>query len=346
MKEAKTDSLVETAPLRGVNLGGWLVLEKWMTPSLFEGTTANDEFTLCQQATKAKAKKITEHRNTFVTRKDFVWLKKNGITAVRLPIGYWLYGNEAPYLSTVDYINEAFLWAKQTGIKILLDIHGAPGSQNGQDHSGRTGSYKWHKNDQNIIKTLDVIDQLARRYKSHPSLLGFELLNEPSKKLPKRVVVPYYQAAYKLIRDVCGSETWVVFSDGFKPKTWQDTLQPPKYRNVFIDTHQYQAFGRKDKKLDLAGHLEKTLKDVPQEIRKMQKYHPVVVGEWSLALDAKSLKGLEGLRLFAALRAYSSAQLIAYENTSAWFYWNYKTEEGGAWSFRDCIEKGLISIAS
>ena len=30
-----------TAPhnhkLRGVNLGGWLVLEKWITPSLFEG---------------------------------------------------------------------------------------------------------------------------------------------------------------------------------------------------------------------------------------------------------------------------------------------------------------------
>lgn len=29
--------------LQGVNLGGWLVLEKWMTPSLFDGTTAADE---------------------------------------------------------------------------------------------------------------------------------------------------------------------------------------------------------------------------------------------------------------------------------------------------------------
>ena len=26
--------------LRGVNLGGWLVLEKWITPSLFEGLQA------------------------------------------------------------------------------------------------------------------------------------------------------------------------------------------------------------------------------------------------------------------------------------------------------------------
>jgi hypothetical protein len=28
---------VATTNLRGVNLGAWLVLEKWMTPRLFEG---------------------------------------------------------------------------------------------------------------------------------------------------------------------------------------------------------------------------------------------------------------------------------------------------------------------
>ena len=32
--------------LKGVNLGGWLVLEKWITPSLFDGTNAVDEFHL------------------------------------------------------------------------------------------------------------------------------------------------------------------------------------------------------------------------------------------------------------------------------------------------------------
>lgn len=26
--------------IKGVNLGNWLVLEKWMNPALFEGTTA------------------------------------------------------------------------------------------------------------------------------------------------------------------------------------------------------------------------------------------------------------------------------------------------------------------
>ena len=43
------------AKLRGVNLGGWLVLEKWMVPSLFEGLAATDETTWCAELGPAAA---------------------------------------------------------------------------------------------------------------------------------------------------------------------------------------------------------------------------------------------------------------------------------------------------
>lgn len=42
MKERK----VKVMQVKGVNLGNWLVLEKWMSPGLFEGTTAEDEHNL------------------------------------------------------------------------------------------------------------------------------------------------------------------------------------------------------------------------------------------------------------------------------------------------------------
>jgi glucan 1,3-beta-glucosidase len=35
--------------LKGVNLGNWLVLEKWMSPQLFAGTSAEDELHLCSE---------------------------------------------------------------------------------------------------------------------------------------------------------------------------------------------------------------------------------------------------------------------------------------------------------
>ena len=41
--------------LRGVNLGGWLVLEKWITPSLFEGLKATDETSYCVELGEAEA---------------------------------------------------------------------------------------------------------------------------------------------------------------------------------------------------------------------------------------------------------------------------------------------------
>ena len=74
----------------------------------------------------------------------------------------------------------------------------------------------------------------------------------------------------------------------------------------------------------------------------MARHHPVLVGEWSAALDEKSLAGLDGPGREVALRAYATGQLAVYEQMAGWFYWSYKTEQGGPWSFRDCVAKGWL----
>lgn len=326
-------------PLYGVNLGGWLVLEKWMTPSLFEGLEASDEYTYCQLSGSDILPRLKKHRDTFITLMDFEWLKAQGVDAVRLPVGYWVFGDEPPYDATIEYVDKAFAWAKETGLKILLDMHGAPGSQNGWDHSGRSGACSWHKDEKNIIKTLNVLTRLTTRYKTHKSLLGIELLNEPRASVPKRKLLKYYEAAYKMIRTECGDDVWVVFSDGFRPHRWKRKLKGRKYVNVYIDTHQYQTFNKKDKQLDLPGHMHKTLVKLPKLLGKMSRRHKVIIGEWSLALDPLSLRDLNSAQIEAARQVYGAAQFMTFASTAAWFYWSYKTEEGGVWSFRDTVEK-------
>lgn len=32
--------------------------------------------------------------------------------------------------------------------------------------------------------------------------------------------------------------------------------------------------------------------------------------------------------------------------TAGWFYWSYKTEQPGQWSFRSQVEAGLIDVVS
>ncbi len=326
--------------MRGVNLGGWLVLEPWMTPSLFAGTGAPDEYIYCRDADKARLDALRTHRQQFITKKDFLWLKSHGIEAVRIPVGYWVFGDIDPYIGTVQYLDEAFEWAEETGLKIALSLHGAPGSQNGEMHSGRAGRVGWHTDRRYRDVTLAVIGKLAERYKNSPQLYGIGLLNEPGKQVPKRALKRFYRSAYWLIRETCGDQVRVIFSDRFQPKRWNYVLHPLLYRNTVIDTHQYQIFTAAGKSMPAADHLRYTVSDVPLILNRMRRHHPVIVGEWSAALDPKSLTGLDDGRRQRAQQAYCQAQVQVYDRMDGWFYWSYKTEQGGAWSFRDCHRRG------
>src|SRR4051794_9924661 len=81
-------------PIRGVNLGGWLILEKWMVPSMFQGLpdTVVDEWTFCKYLGKTEAtSRLTKHWGSYITEKDIVALKNAGINHVRIPFGYWAF---------------------------------------------------------------------------------------------------------------------------------------------------------------------------------------------------------------------------------------------------------------
>ncbi len=330
----------EGRALRGVNLGGWLVLEPWMTPALFAGIDAPDELTYCQKAGKRQLDRLAHHRDQFITKKDFQWLKAHGIGAVRIPVGYWLFGDVDPFAGTVTYLDKAFEWAEATGLKVLISLHGAPGSQNGEMHSGQKGSVAWHSDEANIDMTLDIVKRLAERYHRSPAMLGISLLNEPSTSLPKRTLKRFYRQAHRIIRQQAGKKVWVVFSDGFQPSRWSFVLHRWLYPRTYIDTHQYQIYTQADKAMSVADHLRRTVADVPLVLNRMRRHHPVIVGEWSAALDPLSMTGLDTEETQQAYAAYITAQIQAYDRMDAWFYWNYKTEGGGPWSYRDCYEKG------
>ena len=83
--------------LRGVNLGGWLLLEKWMVPSLFEGLAATDETTWCVELGAAAPGRLRRHWRQFIRREDFAWIAERGLNGVRIPVGHWIFGPDYPY---------------------------------------------------------------------------------------------------------------------------------------------------------------------------------------------------------------------------------------------------------
>jgi glucan 1,3-beta-glucosidase len=70
-----------------------------------------------------------------------------------------------------------------------------------------------------------------------------------------------------------------------------------------------------------------------------------MIGEWSAALPTEAMRDLSKSERQTATRAYLDVQLMVHDTADAWFYWSYKTEGGGNWSYRHCYERGLLPQA-
>lgn len=356
--------------LRGVNLGGWLVLEKWMAPSVFEGLNATDETTYCVELGAVAETRLKHHWQTFITRDDFVWLASIGINAVRIPIGHWIFGANYPYHRTygeyqhpfvvggIDILDKAFVWAEELNLAIILDLHAAPGCQNGFDNGGIKDVCEWHTDESYINHSLWVLEQLAERYQGRLALHGIEVLNEPRWDVDTHLLKKYNIDGYHRIRKYCKPEdVAVVFHDGFRSyKEYMGFMKEPEFDNVVLDIHRYQCFAREDIDADIYQHVTKTVVEWKQEadeiILDMNQW--TYVGEWSLGLDLRvvslwaegpynhALERMDKFQMDVAYRAYASAQLATYEKYLGWFFWSYKTETTPAWCFRDCVNNGWL----
>ena len=167
-----------------------------MTPSVFT-CAASPQLAEIDIATgwgsPANAQAVLErHWDTFITQSDFEFLASIGIHTVRLPIGYWSLGPQycqgTPFESVASvYTNawsrvvNAINMAGQAGIGVLVDLHGAPGSQNGLPHSGISdGHANLFNSSVYQQQTVNVLSYLVQQLASVSNLVGIELLNEPS----------------------------------------------------------------------------------------------------------------------------------------------------------------------
>ena len=150
--------------IRGVNFGNWLVLEKWMSPELFDGIDAEDEVWLNRVMDQPeKEARLKKHRDTYITEKDFKQVADLGLNLIRLPVPFFVFGDREPYIGCIEYVDKAFDWAEKYGVQILVDLHTVPRSQKGYDNGGITGVWKRGKNPEEVEFALTVLGRLAQR---------------------------------------------------------------------------------------------------------------------------------------------------------------------------------------
>ncbi|KAF9976969.1 hypothetical protein BGZ73_007373 [Actinomortierella ambigua] len=301
-------------PIRGVNLGGWLVLEPFITPSLFEPYVSQgvtDEFTLTKLLGQDKARELLRrHYSTWVTEDTFKRIRDLGLNHVRIPIGFWALGNLAPdepYVPdlALDYLLQGLKWAAKYGLRVMVEIHGAPGSQNGWNHSGHAGKIHWvdgtplgTKNGQ---RTIEYVRQLARMLNEpgfdHVAPI-FGILNEPAIfMLERKNTDRWYKDAFATLRNATGGVgrgPWAVIHDGFLGLSEWEGFMPHSDRLV-LDVHQYLIFDhyliRLPRNKQATFPCEAWAKHMA---RSNEAFGPTLVGEFSSATNdcAKWLNGI------------------------------------------------------
>lgn len=288
-------------PARGVNLGGWLSLEPFITPSLFDYDIRLgivDEYTLSKHlGPRTTATTLEKHYATFVTEQTFKEIRDAGLDHVRIPYSYWAVQtyDDDPYLFRISwrYLLRGIEWARKYGLRVNLDLHALPGSQNGWNHSGRLGPIGWLNGTNgalNAQRSLDVHDRLSKffaqdRYKNIITFYG--LANEPQMvTLSASAVVSWTEEAFKLIR--ANGLTWpkVVFGDGFMGlANWQGLLTG--YPDLILDVHQYVIFNNDliksthQKKINYA--CDDWTQQAEQSLDTSTGYGPTMFAEWSQA---------------------------------------------------------------
>lgn len=333
--------------VRGTNFGNWLVLEKWMKPDLFKASGTEDETWLCRkEAPETVRARLTEHRNTYITEDDFAYVASLGLNMVRLPVPYFVFGDRPPFVGCIEYVDMAMDWAEKYGLKLLLDLHTVPHSQNGYDNGGITGVCKWCKYPDEVEFALTVLERLAERYGKREGLYGIEVLNEPiswivyitapstgkaedkeeakdSGYVPLPFLRDFYTKAYARIRKHMGTDKMVVFHDGFRITAWNKFFRESKFENVALDTHIYIFAMENFVPIRKPWVYKLYLNACMATVRKAQKDVPVIVGEWCIS-NRYAISGETAEIRKARFNEIAKMQLSAWKETAGWFYWNYQ----------------------
>lgn len=367
-----------SSPINGVSLGSWLTVEFFLTPSLFDNTTALTEYSLTSQLGKERSREVLEpHWDNFIQESDFAKMKSWGINFIRLPIGYYtfLLRENDPYVDgQLPYLDRAMEWARKYDIQVVIDLHVVPGWENFNniDEFG----IPWVESSSDIDDTVEVIRRIVGNAteKWEGAVVGIELLNEPVSPfdLPLGLVYDvtlftqqFYTNLYsyytRAMKEIPGDISIVINDYGQgKPDTFNWFLNDSR---VSIDYHYYDI-----SETNLFGS-QPVSEDVPAACINGPAWYGSdprkhIVGEFSgtrsecervLSGFADSLPGCKGANDINSsywtedyrrdTRRYIEAQLDSFEHSgNGWVFWTYRTENRISIDMRDMIEYGMFPL--
>ena len=232
--------------LRGFGLGGWLVPEGYMLHNQawiagFESPTEIENHVIDLIGVDAAEDFWNLYRENYVAQADIDQIAEWGFNHIRVPFHYKQFydstGTETPMGYAI--IDELISWCEPYNMYIILDMHCAPGGQNGGPISDSDGTARLWLEESNKELTIQIWKEIATYYSNNTLIGGYDLINEPV--LPGGVSLEEFKQLYvditNAIREV--DTNHLLFIEG----NWYGTdfagLTPPWDENMSYSFHKY-----------------------------------------------------------------------------------------------------------
>ena len=170
--------------LKGINLGNWLLPEGYMFKFKSANSPRRIEAVINELVGEDEGRRFwkTYHQN-YITQEDIKFIKASGFNSVRVPFSYRLLVSDTvpTRLEGEGYrlLDEVVAWCKQENLYVILDMHAAPGGQTGDNIDDSWGYPFLFESAESQDLTVNIWRKLAARYRNEPTVIGFDLLNEP-----------------------------------------------------------------------------------------------------------------------------------------------------------------------
>lgn len=232
--------------LKGVNLGNWLLPEGYM----FKLRDCNTPRKIDQAIRELIGNSATttfwdRYLENYIRKADIQWLSMAGANIIRLPFDYRLMTHDdflGRDIHGYTCLDSAIRWCAKYDIYVLLDMHGAPGGQTG-DNIDNSDGYPWLMVDEGMKqKVCNIWRDIAARYADDTAVIGYNLLNEPipqyfDKDNLKPNLEPLYKRITGAIREV--DQNHIIFIGGAVWETDFSVFTQPFDDQLVYTFHKY-----------------------------------------------------------------------------------------------------------
>ncbi len=253
--------------IKGISLGNWLMPEGYMFK--FEVAKAPHQiygaFDRLLGPEKAAAF-WKQYRDTYIAQDDIRFIASAGFNTVRIPLHWNLFMTPEGTMTGEGWalLDRVLGWVKEAGLLAIVDLHAAPGGQTGINHDDGPGYPLMFYVPRDRDLTVKLWQAIAQRYAGNPTILGYDLLNEPIAPYHDIATLnprlePFFKRVTEAIRAVDPGR--IVFLAAGQWSSSFDMFGPPFAPNLAYTYHSFWASTKRD---SIQRHLNfSTRYDVP-----------------------------------------------------------------------------------